>query len=79
MHAANGVGVPSIIIYGGSRPPGCLAYRQNTSLAVNIECSPCWLHNSRGDACPYEMKCMRMIPPEEVWNAIQDRLALHKA
>jgi ADP-heptose:LPS heptosyltransferase len=79
MHAANGVGVPAVIIYGGSRPPGCLGYPANINLSVNIECSPCWLHDSRGDCCPYEIKCMQMITPEAVFAAVEEKLALSKA
>jgi ADP-heptose:LPS heptosyltransferase len=76
MHAANGVGVPSVIIYGGSRPPACLGYPDNTNLFVDIECSPCWLHDSHGDKCPYAIKCMPMITPESVLAAVKEKLAL---
>jgi ADP-heptose:LPS heptosyltransferase len=74
MHAANGVNVPSVIIYGGSRPPACLGYPGNTNLYVDIECSPCWLHDSHGDKCPYAVKCMPMITPAAVLAAVQEKL-----
>jgi ADP-heptose:LPS heptosyltransferase len=74
MHAANGVNVPAIIIYGGSRPPGCLGYADNINLAVQIECGPCWIHDSRGGECPYGVKCMGMITPEMVIEAVESKL-----
>jgi ADP-heptose:LPS heptosyltransferase len=66
MHAANGLDVPSVIIFGGSRKPANLGYAENENLASNPECSPCWLHDSRGDHCPYDIKCMQSITPETV-------------
>jgi len=75
MHAANGVDVPAVIIYGGARPPACLGYALNSNLAVDIECSPCWIHDSRGEKCPYEIKCMRMISPQTVLQAVRDKLS----
>ncbi len=74
MHAANGVDVPSVIIYGGSRPPGCLGYAENVNLYVDIECAPCWLHDSHGDKCPFAVKCMPMITPEMVLAAVKTKL-----
>jgi len=74
MHAANGVDVPSVIIYGGSRSPICSGYSENANLYVDIECSPCWLHDSHGDQCPYAIKCMNMIPPETVLAAVKEKL-----
>lgn len=74
MHAANGVNVPSIIIYGGSRSPACSGYSENVNLYVDIECSPCWLHDSHGDKCPFAVKCMPMITPEMVLAAVKTQL-----
>ncbi len=73
MHAANGLDVPSVIIYGGSRPPACLGYRENRNLYVQLECSPCWLQNTRGETCPYEMKCMSAISVDEVDRAVREQ------
>jgi ADP-heptose:LPS heptosyltransferase len=75
MHAANGVDVPAVVIYGGSRSPACSGYPENTNLYVDIECSPCWLHDSRGDKCPFAIKCMGMITPEMVFAAVKELLA----
>jgi len=76
MHAANGVNTPAVIIYGGSRPPGCLGYAQNVNLAVQIECSPCWIHDSKGGKCPHDIKCMDMITPEKVLEAVESKLGV---
>jgi ADP-heptose:LPS heptosyltransferase len=75
MHAANGVDVPAVIIYGGSRSPLCSGYPENANLYVGIECAPCWLHDSHGDKCPYDIKCMPMITPAMVLDAVKAKLA----
>jgi ADP-heptose:LPS heptosyltransferase len=79
MHAANGVRVPAIIIYGGSRPPQCLGYANNVNLFVRIECGPCWIHDSRGGECSYGVKCMDMIAPHMVMEAVELKLGACKA
>jgi len=79
MHAANGVDVPSVIIFGGSRTPALSGYAENVNLYVDIECSPCWLHDSRGDKCPFAIKCMPMITPETVLAAVKTKLGTRSA
>lgn len=71
MHAANGLNVPSVIIFGGSRPVACLGYAGNENLDVAIECGPCWIHSSLGESCPYGVACMAMIPPARVIEAVE--------
>lgn len=73
MHAANGLDVPSVIIFGGSRPAACLGYAGNENLDVVIDCGPCWLHSSKGESCPHALACLRMIDPAQVV-AAADRL-----
>jgi ADP-heptose:LPS heptosyltransferase len=75
MHAAKGVDVPSVIIFGGARPSACLGYEGNINLYVPMPCGPCWLHDSRGDVCPDEIACMDRIRVEDVEAAISDVLA----
>ncbi|HWB58210.1 MAG TPA: glycosyltransferase family 9 protein [Chthoniobacteraceae bacterium] len=70
MHAANGLGVPSVIIHGASRPPESLGYRGNINLAVKIPCGPCWIHESRGERCAHGLECLRKITAGEVRDAI---------
>jgi len=76
MHAASGLAVPAVIIFGGRETPKNSGYDANTNIYSPVECSPCWLHDSHGDRCPHDMKCMQMILPEAVWGAVQERLAL---
>ena len=35
MHVANGLNIPSVIIFGGSRPLKCFGYEQNLPLIAN--------------------------------------------
>lgn len=74
MHVANGLGVPAVIIYGGRETPANSGYDANTNLYVKTDCSPCWLHDSHGDSCPHEMKCMERIRVEDVLSAIRSRM-----
>jgi ADP-heptose:LPS heptosyltransferase len=77
MHTANGVGVRSVIIYGGRETPANSGYADNENLYVKLPCSPCWLHNSRGDVCPHDMKCMHEITPEQVFTSVK-KILLHR-
>jgi ADP-heptose:LPS heptosyltransferase len=74
MHAANGVGVSAIVIYGGSRPSASLGYSDNTNISSEIDCAPCWIHDSHGEHCPYNIKCMDMITPDQVIRAAEEIL-----
>lgn len=58
MHIANGLNIPSTIIFGGSRPVGCFGYSGNANLRSTLECSPCWIHEGY-DECSYQIKCMQ--------------------
>jgi ADP-heptose:LPS heptosyltransferase len=66
MHAANGLDVRSVVIFGGARPVACLGYAENENLETKIGCGPCWISTSHGESCPYSVKCMEMITPESV-------------
>lgn len=74
MHAANGLDVPSVIIFGGSRTPANLGYAENVNLYAAVPCAPCWLHQSRGERCGYGLRCMHAIAPAQVLAAV-DQLA----
>jgi len=69
MHAANGLDIPSVILFGGARPSACLGYSGNINLYMPMPCSPCWLHDSRGDVCPHDIECMRRISIDKVEEA----------
>ncbi|RFC48142.1 MAG: ADP-heptose:LPS heptosyltransferase [Verrucomicrobia bacterium] len=70
MHAANGLDVPSVIIFGGRETPSNSGYDGNINLYSKMSCSPCWLHDSRGDRCPHSLACMEAITVEEVEQGI---------
>ncbi len=74
MHAANGVNVSAVIIYGGRESPANSGYRNNHNIYVPIACGPCWLHDSQGDVCPYDVACMNEISVDEVETAIRKQL-----
>ena len=60
MHIANGLDIPSTIIFGGSRPVDCFGYSQNVNLGSTPQCSPCWIHEGY-ESCDHELKCMKEI------------------
>ena len=62
MHIANGLDIPSTIIFGGSRPVGCFGYSENINLSSAPQCSPCWIHEGY-ESCDHKLKCMKEIKP----------------
>lgn len=64
MHMANGLDIPSTIIFGGSRPVNCFGYSENINLSSAPECSPCWIHEGY-ESCDHDLKCMKEIKPLE--------------
>jgi ADP-heptose:LPS heptosyltransferase len=78
MHAASGLDVPAVIIYGGRETPANSGYTTNENLYAAVECSPCWLHSSLGERCPHAMKCMHAISPTQVLAAAERLLARTK-
>ena len=65
MHIANGLNVPSTIIFGGSRPVACFGYSVNVNLKSAPQCSPCWIHQGY-ESCGHDFMCMTAISVEEV-------------
>jgi ADP-heptose:LPS heptosyltransferase len=65
MHIANGLDIPSTIIFGGSRPVGCFGYSENLNLKSAPECSPCWIHEGY-ESCGHNIQCITAISFEEV-------------
>ena len=74
MHIANALNVPSIIIFGGSRPVGCFGYSENVNLRSTPECSPCWIHEGY-ESCVHDFMCMNSISVEAV---LEPLIPLHK-
>jgi ADP-heptose:LPS heptosyltransferase len=70
MHAANGLRVPSVILFGGSRTPANLGYAGNINLYVPMPCGPCYIHQSRDETCGHGIECMNRITVEEVHAAV---------
>jgi ADP-heptose:LPS heptosyltransferase len=65
MHIANGLDIPSTIIFGGSRPVGCFGYSENVNLRSTPACSPCWIHEGY-ESCVHDFMCMHSISVEAV-------------
>jgi ADP-heptose:LPS heptosyltransferase len=76
MHAANGLDIPSVILYGGRETPANSGYAENINLYVPMPCGPCWLHDSRGDVCPFDIECMKRISVNDVEIAVRRQLQL---
>ena len=60
MHIANGLNIPSTIIFGSSRPVNCFGYSDNINLSSSTECSPCWIHKGY-EECQNDLICMNEI------------------
>jgi len=69
-HAANGLGVPSVVLHGGSRTTVNVGYAGNINLHVPMPCGPCYIHQSRGEICGHAVECMDRISVEEVHAAV---------
>ena len=65
MHIANGLNIPSIIIFGGSRPVDCFGYSENINLGSDRECSPCWIHQGY-EECKNDLICMKELSTSTV-------------
>jgi len=65
MHIANGLDIPSTIIFGGSRPADCFGYSENVNLWSTPKCSPCWIHEGY-ESCDHNLMCMKEIKPQDV-------------
>jgi|TARA_B100001093_G_scaffold442696_1_gene444585 ADP-heptose:LPS heptosyltransferase len=71
-HAANGVDVKSIIIFGGSRTIKNLGYKENINFENTPDCSPCWIHTSQGNLeCQNNLRCLQDIHSSTVLSATQ--------
>ncbi len=66
MHVANSFRVPSVIIFGGYESPAGYYYPWKEALYGTVACAPCWLTTP----CPYDHKCLRMIPAERVFREV---------
>jgi ADP-heptose:LPS heptosyltransferase len=65
MHIANGLDIPSIIIFGGSRPVDCFGYEENINLFSQPHCSPCWIHDGY-QQCNENFICLSNITKNQI-------------
>lgn len=77
VHAANGLDVPAVVIYGGRETPANSGYAGNANLATSVPCGPCWLHEEKGERCQHDMVCMTRIGVADVLAAVE-RLAIRR-
>jgi len=71
MHLANAFEIPTVAIFGGFEDPRGYDYPWAASLFSPVECAPCWLETP----CPFDRKCLRLIQPEQVLQAIEKAIA----
>jgi len=68
-HIASIVGIPTLTIFGGEvspyewHPLGMFT----TSIRLDIPCSPCY--KPKPELCPYDLKCLKLLWPEKVYEA----------
>lgn len=65
-HAASGIGIASIIIFGGSRTIKNLGYKKNINLEYLPPCHSCWIHRKEDGDCKNDLICLRQITVEQV-------------
>jgi ADP-heptose:LPS heptosyltransferase len=66
MHLANAFEVPAVVIIGGYELPLGYQYPRSSVFYSPVPCAPCWLTKP----CPYELKCLKLIKPTAVLEAI---------
>lgn len=70
-HVATALGVPTVVLMGPTDPRFTNARLERTALLRrDVPCGPC--HEK---ICPIDHRCMRMIPPGEVVDAVRSLLA----
>ncbi len=74
MHAANGLDVPAVVIFGGSHTPANAGYADNINLFAELACSGCWLTGHPGSECPHDLACMAAITLTAVLAAADELL-----
>ncbi len=69
MHIAGAAGTPTVVIIGGYEHPANAHYEGNVEFYTQVPCAPCWLRTP----CPFDVKCLRAIGAEEVFEAVRER------
>lgn len=77
-HLAGAVGVPVVVPFSGQRPPDeeQPVGPDHRSVWTGIACSPCY--KPAAEACPYHLRCLKMLWPEKVYAAVAEVLAREK-
>jgi len=74
MHAANGLDVPAVIMFGGRTSPIVSGYSVNHNLYTSLPCSGCWLSGHPGAECPHDLACLEAISVTDVLEGVDDML-----
>jgi hypothetical protein len=74
MHAASGLNVPAVVIFGGRTSPVVSGYAVNRNLYTDLPCSGCWLSGHPGSECPHDLACLEAISEADVLKAVDDLL-----
>ena len=71
MHIGDAVGVPMVALFSSHNYPAVWRPMNGKASVIfhEIECGPCWL-----TSCPIGNRCMANITPEEVFEALLQRL-----
>ena len=69
-HAANGLNLKSLVIFGGSRTIQNLGYSDNINIEDRPHCSPCWINQDDDQKCTHKLKCLSNIKVETVKSQI---------
>ena len=71
MHIADAMDVPIVALFSTHNYPTIWRPVNGKSVVIyhEIDCGPCWLA-----ACPVGNRCMRNITPQEVFEALAQRL-----
>jgi len=75
-HIAGFLGIPTLTIFSGHvspyewHPLG----QKTLSIRVDLPCAPCYKANP--EQCSFDLKCLKFLWPEKVWEAVQQLLAV---
>ncbi|MFO0753892.1 MAG: glycosyltransferase family 9 protein [Thermodesulfovibrionales bacterium] len=78
-HISGIMGAPTLVVSGGQvmshewHPLG----QKTLSVRLGVGCAPCY--RAWAEQCPYDLKCLRSLWPERVWEASRHLLALSGA
>jgi ADP-heptose:LPS heptosyltransferase len=76
MHLADALGIPIVGLFGATSAVsyGVINTKTFNILRHDLPCSPCYKEDGHFPKCPYEVKCMQEIIPNEVLASIDNLL-----